>query len=314
MTPRFVAIKLARGLFTMWLVVSFTFVALHASGDPIQALVGDQASQEVIDYYTHMYGLDRPLWEQYLSYFAGIFHGDFGLSLSNRTPALDLILGALPNTLRFAASAFSFGLLLGIPSGIVAALHRNKAFDRFAMGFAVFGFSLPNFFLGIMLILVFSLHLRLLPSAGSDTPLHLILPTITLGTYFAGMFARFTRSAMLEVLDKPYISAARAKGVSYRRRVLWHALPNAAIPIITIVGLRMGELVSGSLVIETVFGWPGIGRLLVTAVGSRDLAVVQAAMILVSCTMVATNVAVDLLYTLLDPRIRTSAGKEGEQG
>jgi peptide/nickel transport system permease protein len=298
--------KLVRGLLTIWIVVTFTFVALNLSGDPIEALVGDQASPEVVQQYRERFGLDRSLWEQYVAYLGNLAHGDFGLSLSDQKPAVQLIEDALPYTLRLGFTAFGFGLLAGLFLGIVAALNRNRAIDRFVMSFAVLGFSLPNFFLGILLILLFSLHLRLLPSAGADTPLHLILPAITLGTHFAGVFARFTRSAMLDVLNRQYMVAARAKGTPHMRRVLWHALPNAAIPIITIVGLKLGDLVAGSIIVETVFGWPGVGRLLVGAVTSRDFAVVQAILILTAITMVLTNLAVDFIYTLVDPRMRSA--------
>jgi peptide/nickel transport system permease protein len=302
--------KLVRGFLTIWIIVTFTFVALNLSGDPIEALVGDQASPEVVQQYREKFGLDRPLWEQYVSYLDNLAHGDFGLSLSDQKPATQLIEDALPYTLRLGLTGFAFGLALGLFLGIVAALHRNRAIDRFVMSFAVLGFSLPNFFLGILLILLFSLHLRLLPSAGADTPWHLILPAITLGTHFAGVFARFTRSAMLEVLNRQYMVAARAKGASHLRRVLWHALPNAAIPIITIVGLKLGDLVAGSIIVETVFGWPGVGRLLVGSVTSRDFAVVQAILILTAVTMVITNLAVDFIYTLVDPRMR--AARKGD--
>lgn len=302
--------KLVRGLLTVWIVVTFTFVALNLSGDPIEALVGDQASPEVVEQYRQKFGLDRPLWEQYVSYLANLARGDFGLSLSDQKPATALIQDALPYTLRLGLTAFGLGLAVGLALGIVAALHRNRPVDRFVMSFAVLGFSLPNFFLGILLILLFSLHLRMLPSAGADSLWHLILPAITLGTHFAGVFARFTRSAMLEVLNRQYMVAARAKGAPPARRVLWHALPNAAIPIITIVGLKLGDLVAGSIIVETVFGWPGIGRLLIGAVTSRDFAVVQAILILTAITMVLCNLAVDFIYTLVDPRMR-SARKEG---
>lgn len=310
MDGHLLARKLARGFLTVWIIVTFTFVALNLSGDPIEALVGDQASPEVIQQYREKFGLDRPLWEQYVSYLKNLSHGDFGLSLSDQKPATQLIGDALPYTLRLGLTAFGFGLASGLCLGIMAALNRNRAIDRFVMSFAVLGFSLPNFFLGILLILLFSLHLRLLPSAGADTPLHLILPAITLGTHFAGVFARFTRSAMLEVLNRQYMAAAQAKGVPRLRRVIWHALPNAAIPIITIVGLKLGDLVAGSIIVETVFGWPGIGRLLVGSVTSRDFAVVQAILILTAVTMVLTNLAVDFIYTLVDPRMR-SARKGG---
>ena len=301
--------KLGRGVLTVWLIVTFTFVALNLSGDPIDALVGDQASPEVIAHYREKFGLDRPLWQQYLSYLAGIAQGDFGLSLSDQRPAVELIAGALPHTLRLGLTAFVVGLLLGVSLGIVAALNRNKAIDRLVMSFAVLGFSLPNFFLGILLILLFALHWRLLPSSGDATAWHLILPAVTLGTHFAGTFARFTRSTMLDVLNKQYVVAARAKGVPGPRRVLWHALPNASIPLITIVGLKLGDLVAGSIIVETVFAVPGVGRLLVNAVTSRDFALVQAILIMVSITMVAANLAVDAVYVLIDPRMRARAAE-----
>lgn len=306
MPGRLFLTKLARGLLTVWLIVTLTFVALNLSGDPIEALVGDQAPAEVIAHYREKFGLDRPLWQQYVSYVAGIAQGDFGLSLSDQRPAIELIAAALPRTLRLGLTAFVLGLLLGVGLGIVAALNRNRPIDRFVMSFAVLGFSLPNFFLGILLILLFSLHWRLLPSSGDATIWHLILPAITLGTHFAGTFARFTRSAMLEVLNKQYVVAARAKGVPRPRRVLWHALPNAAIPIITIIGLKLGDLVAGSIIVETVFAVPGVGRLLVNAVTSRDFALVQAILIMTSITMVLANLAVDAIYTMIDPRMRAA--------
>jgi peptide/nickel transport system permease protein len=307
MNRRTLGTKIVRGLVTIWLIVTFTFAALHLSGDPIEALVGDQAPPAVVEYYRAKFGLDRPLPEQYLAYWGGNLHGDFGLSLSDQTPATDLILGALPNTLRLGLTSFAGGLAAGVLLGIVAALNRNRPIDRFVMGFAVFGFSIPNFFLGILLILLFSLKLRLLPSSGSDTPAHLLLPAITLGSQFTGIFARFTRSAMLEVLNKPYMVAARAKGVPHMLRVFRHALPNAAIPLVTIIGLKLGDLVAGSIVIETVFAWPGVGRLLVNAVSSRDIAVVQAILIMVAVTMIVANLLVDVIYTLIDPRMRAVA-------
>ena len=297
---------IGRGLLTIWIVVTFTFVALNLSGDPIEMLVGDQATPEVIEHYRQKYGLDRPLWQQYLAYLGNVAQGDFGLSLSDHRPAVSLIADALPHTLRLGLIAFALGLTLGVGAGIVAALNRNRPVDRLVMSFAVLGFSLPNFFLGILLILLFSLHWRLLPSSGDATAWHLILPAVTLGTHFAGTFARFTRSAMLEVLNRQYVVAARARGVPAFRRVLRHALPNAAIPIITIIGLKLGDLVAGSIIVETVFAVPGIGRLLVNAVTSRDFALVQAILIMVAVTMVLANLAVDAIYTMIDPRMRAA--------
>jgi peptide/nickel transport system permease protein len=208
--------------------------------------------------------------------------------------------------LMLGLTAFALSIVVGLPMGILAALKRNTSIDRMIMAVAVFGFALPNFFFGILLILLFSLTLRWLPSSGTGTVLHLLMPAATLGLATAGTLARFTRSAMLEVLGKVYMRAAAAKGVPFTTRLIRHALPNAAIPIVTIMGLNLGALVGGAIVVETVFAWPGIGRLLVTAVSARDLAVVQALVLLISITMVLANLTVDLLYGLLDPRIRVA--------
>jgi peptide/nickel transport system permease protein len=307
---RFVCIKLLRAMLTALIVLTFVFVVLRLSGDPIENLVGDEAPADVVEYYRAKYGLDRPIFEQYVLYFQGIAHGDMGISFRDQRDALDVVIERLPNTLRLGLVSFAFSLLMGIPLGIVAALNRNTALDRFTMGFAVFGYSIPNFFLGIVLILAFTMWLRVLPSSGSGSVWHMIMPVVTLGTAGAGSLARFARSSMLEVLNKSYILAAKAKGVPRLRRIGWHALPNAAIPIVTIIGFRLGDLIAGSVVTETVFAWPGVGRLLVTSVGSRDLAVVQAILILVAFTMVIANLLVDFIYGWVDPRIRVSSALE----
>jgi peptide/nickel transport system permease protein len=303
---RFVATKVIRALITLWLVVTFAFFILHASGDPIEILIGDQAEQEVIDRYRELYGLDRPLHEQYLRYFFGLATGDLGFSLSDQRPVTTLLAEAIPATLQLGLTALVVSMLIGIPLGIIAALNRNKAIDRFVMTFAVLGFSIPNFFLGILLILFFSLWLRWLPTAGMGTLEHLIMPAITLGTAAAGSLARFTRSSMLDVLNKLYMRTALAKGVPRSRRIRWHALPNAAIPLVTVLGFRLGDLVAGSIVTETVFAWPGVGRALVSAVSARDLAVVQGVLLITACTMIVANLLVDLAYGWIDPRIRAS--------
>ena len=312
MNLQFITIKLFRALITMWLVVTFAFIILRVSGDPIEILVGDEADQEVIEYYQKLYGLDRPIYEQYFYYFVGIAQGDLGISLSDERDALEIVLEAIPKTLQLGFTALAVSILLGVPFGIVAALNRNKPIDRFVMSFAVFGFSMPNFFLGILLILLFSLSLRVLPSSGSETLWHMIMPVITLGTSAAGSLARFARSSMLDVLNKSYMRTAAAKGVPRLRRIYWHALPNTAIPLVTVLGFRLGDLISGSIITETVFAWPGVGRLLVSSVGARDLAVVQAILLMVALTMVIANLAVDLLYGWIDPRIRTSTAMDEE--
>ena len=303
---RFWSVKAARTLLTLWFVVTFAFIVLRVSGDPVQSLLGPDATVEEIAQFREAWGLDRPLPEQYLRYVVQMASGEFGTSYRDGRSVTEIIAERVPWTVLLGLSAYAVAILVGVPAGIVAALRRGSALDRLVMGFAVFGFALPNFFLGILLILLFSLTLQWLPSSGTGSILHLLMPAATLGVYTAGTLARFTRSAMLEVLSKPYMRAAAAKGAPPLYRVLRHALPNAAIPIVTIIGLNLGALVGGAVVVETVFAWPGIGRLLVTAVTSRDLAVVQALVLLVAVTMVAANLAVDLLYGLLDPRIRTA--------
>jgi peptide/nickel transport system permease protein len=307
MNLRFICIKLLRALITVLIVLTFVFVVLRVSGDPIENMVGDEAAPEVIDYYRAKYGLDRPIWDQYILYFQGVAQGDMGVSFRDGRDAVEVVMERVPKTLQLGLVSFTVSLLIGIPLGILAALNRNTALDRFTMGFAVFGYSIPNFFLGIVLILAFAMWLRLLPSSGSGTWLHMIMPVITLGTAGAGSLARFARSSMLEVLNKSYMRAATAKGVPWFRRISWHALPNAAIPIVTIIGFRLGDLIAGSVVTETVFAWPGVGRLLVTSVSSRDLSVVQTILIIVALTMVVANLLVDFIYGWVDPRIRISS-------
>jgi peptide/nickel transport system permease protein len=295
-----------RALLTLWIVVTFAFVIMHASGDPIEIMLGDQAEQEVIDHYKELYGLDRPMHEQYYRYVLGILQGDLGYSLSDQRPVTELLVEAIPATLELGLTALVISMVVGIPLGIIAALNRNKPIDRFVMTFAVLGFSIPNFFLGILLILLFSMTLRWLPTAGMGSWQHLVMPALTLGTAAAGSLARFTRSSMLEVLNKLYMRTAVAKGVPRGRRIRWHALPNAAIPLVTVLGFRLGDLVAGSIITETVFAWPGVGRALVSAVTARDLAVVQGVLLMTACTMVVANLLVDLTYGWIDPRIRAS--------
>jgi len=312
MNLRYIIVKIFRAFITMFLVVTFAFIILRASGDPIEILLGDEAEPDVIAYYQELYGLDKPIYEQYLHYFVGITKGDLGISLSDERDVVEVVMEAVPATLQLGITALLVSILLGVPMGLVAALNRNKAIDRFVMSFSVFGFSIPNFFLGILLILLFSLSLRILPSSGSDTFWHMVMPVITLGTAAAGSLARFARSSMLEVLNKSYMRTAASKGVPRLRRISLHALPNAAIPLVTVLGFSLGNLVAGSIVTETVFAWPGIGRLLVTSVGSRDLAVVQAILLMVSFTMIVANLLVDLTYGWIDPRIRTSSSMDSE--
>ena len=304
MIGRYVLVKIARAFLTLWVVVTFGFLVLATTGDPLDALVGDDAPPEVAEQYAQRFGLDRPIHEQYFSYLASVARFDFGISYSDETPVADLILEALPKTLELGLISMAFGVVLGVGLGIVAAIKRNTVIDRFAMGFAVFGFSIPNFFFGILLILIFSLYLRILPSAGSDSPLHFIMPVATLATHLGGQFARFTRSSVLEVLGRTYMRSARARGIRARARLLFHALPNASIPFVTVLGIRLGDILAGSIIVETVFAWPGLGRLIVKAVAARELAVVMGGLLVAASAMILANLAVDLFYGWVDPRMR----------
>ena len=311
MSLRYVATKLLRALFTLWLVVTFVFIVLRLTGDPTDQLLPDDVSPQIVDYYRAAWGLDRPLWEQYLRYFQAALQGDFGVSFRNNDPALDLIMQRVPKTLELGAATILAALLIGIPLGVLAAIWRDSWVDRIAMSISVLGFSMPNFFLGILLILLFALQLRLLPSSGYGTWEHMIMPVFTLATAFAGSLARFTRSAMLEVLSRDYMRTAEAEGASLSRRIWLHAFPNAAIPVVTVVGFYIGAIIGGAVVTENVFAWPGVGRLLTSAVGDRDLAVVQGIVVLVAMTMVTANLLVDLAYGWLDPRVRVGARERG---
>ena len=263
------------------------------------------APAEAIAAFRKAWGLDRPLYVQYAAYAANILQGDLGQSMRDGRPAIAVVAERLPATLMLTIPALMLKIGVGIPAGIQAALHRGSLTDRLVMAAAVAGFTIPSFVLGLVLVLIFAVQLGWLPSGGQDSPLSPILPVITLGVGGAAILARFTRSAMLEVLGQPYIRTAMAKGVPWRQVVRGHALPNAAIPTVTIVGFMVGSLLAGAVVVESVFSWPGVGRLLIVAVSNRDLAVVQCILLLVAATMVTANLAVDLLYGALDPRLRT---------
>ena len=302
---RFVAIKPVRALVTIWIVITLAFVVLSLTGSPAETLAGPEAPVAVIEAYEERFGLNRPLHERYLNYLGDLLRGDFGVSYADRRPAMDIIIEALPATLELAVVALVFAIVTGISFGFVAALHRNSALDRGIMTVSVIGYATPNFFLAIVLIILFAMVWRVLPSSGHGTWAHLVLPVLTLGTYNAAIIARFTRSAVLEVLNQPYVVAARAKGVSPLRLIVAHIWPNAAIPIVTILGFRFGDVIVGTIVVETVFAWPGLGRVLVSAVADRDLAVVLAFLILSACVMIVVNLIVDLSYGWLNPRVRT---------
>lgn len=296
--------RLGRALVSLMLVVTFAFVVLRLSGDPATVIMGADAPPEAVDAFRTSWGLDQPIWVQYIAYYQAIFTGDLGHSMRDGRDALVLVLERVPATLSITIPAFLIKLFVGIPAGVYAALHRNSAIDRTVMVLAVAGFAMPSFILGLLLVMVFAVTLGWLPSGGQGTWQHAVLPVVTLGLGGAALLARFTRSAMLEVLGQSYIRTGSAKGLAWARVVWRHALPNAAIPIVTIVGFLVGGLIAGAVVVESVFSWPGVGRLLVVSVGNRDLAVVQTILLMIALTMITANLVVDMLYGLLDPRMR----------
>ena len=308
MHVKYFLVKTLRAFITTFLLVVFVFFVLRITGDPAQAMLPDDATEEDYIEFRQLWGLDKPLLEQFYIYCKNFIHGDFGQSYKDGREVFEIISQRLPKSIWLMGMSIIFSIVFGLPLGIYAALHRNSFGDRFVMGTAVFGFSMPSFFLGIMFILIFSMRLHWLPSAGSDTWLHLLMPMITIGLSRMGSYARYTRSAMLNVLSKPYIITAKAKGANRNRMVYLHALPNAAIPIVTVIGTSIGHMVGGSVVIENVFAWPGVGRLLVSSVAVRDLPVVQAIVIIMGLAMVLANLLVDFTYGILDPRIRVTAG------
>jgi peptide/nickel transport system permease protein len=285
--------------------VSFVvFGILFLTGDPALVLLPPDASLEDIARFRKEMGFDRPFLVQYGRFLYGAVRGDFGQSVRHGEPAFDLVMERMPATFELSGAALLIALCLAIPAGIVSAVRRNSVLDYFSTVVALLGQSMPTFWLGIMLILLFSVQLNLLPSSGRGGWQHMLLPAVTLGLFTTARITRLTRSGMLEVLNQDYIRTARAKGVANPPVVWKHALKNAAIPIVTIVGIELGTLLGGSVITETIFAWPGVGRLSVQAIYNRDYPVVQAAVFTLSATFVLVNLIVDVLYTYLDPRIR----------
>lgn len=306
---KLIAVKLLRAVLTLLICLTLVYVVLRVSGDPASMLLPDDTPPAVLDEYRRRWGLDRPIAEQYVRYLMGLAEGRFGVSFAEGRPAIDVVLERLPNTLLLGSLAIIAALGFGLPLGMLAALKCDTWMDRFVMGLAVLGFSLPTFFLAILLILLFSMHLRILPSAGSETWAHLVMPVIALGAGLMGKIARFARNSMLEVLGQPYIRAARAKGALPLTVIVSHAFPNAAVPIVMFLGIEVGLILTGAVVTETIFAWPGLGRVLVTAAGQRDLPVVQAGILLIAVTVVLCNLAMDIIHTIIDPRARALQGE-----
>ncbi len=303
---RFLLRRLIRAVVVLWGISTIVFVVMHLSGDPVTLMLPQDATRADIERVTHQLGLDKPLWIQYGIFLRNLTRFDFGISIHLRQPAFALALERLPATFELAAAAFLLAVVVAVPIGVLAAMKPYSPFDNVAMLFTALGQSAPTFFLGILLILIFSLRIGYFPTSGRGGLDHLVLPAITLGAYAMASIARLTRAAMLEVIRKDYIRTARAKGISERLVVWRHALKNTAIPVVTIMGIQLGALLGGAVVTETVFSWPGIGRLAIQSIYNRDYAVVQATVFLTAFWFVLINFAVDILYGWLDPRIRYS--------
>lgn len=303
----FIIRRFLRGLITLWLVVTVVFFGLRISGDPVTLMLGFEATPEAIDSMQEKLGLNDSIPVQYLRYMQIVARGDFGQSLREPRPVTEVVLDRVPATLELAFASLVLAVVIGIPIGIFAAVRRNSLVDRGLMAFAFLGQSAPNFFVGILLILCFSLWLQVLPSAGRGTWQHLIMPAVTLSTYGMASMARLTRSSILEVLGADYVRTARAKGLRNSSVLLGHILRNAALPVITILGLQVGLAISGAVITETVFAWPGMGRLAANAVFRRDYPVIQFTVILIATSVVLINFLIDIIYGMVDPRIRQQA-------
>jgi len=289
---------------TMFIVSVVVFFILRLSGDPILVVAPDFFSQEQIEQMRKFWGFDRPLGEQYLTFVTKAITGDFGKSYLAKRPAMELIIERLGYTWMLAAASAAIGLTVAIPLGILSALKRNSLLDLVITSLSSLGTAMPSFWLGLMLIIIFSVYLRMLPAFGALEPKAIIMPSVTLGVGMAARLSRMTRSAMLEVLNQDYVRTAHSKGLLHKTVVLRHALRNALIPIVTVFGLQLGWLLGGSVVVESVFSWPGLGRLMIDSISVRDNTVVQAGLIFFALSFILINYVIDVLYIILDPRIK----------
>ncbi len=283
-------------------IIVFVLVRL-IPGDPARAMLSESASVEQVAAMRQQLGLDRPIPAQYLVFLGQALRGDLGRSLFYGEPTVTVLLGHLPATLLLATVALAFAIVVAVPMGVLSAVRRDTPWDYLGMGVAMLGQSIPAFWLGLMLVLVFAVFLGVLPASGIGGPQHLVLPAITLGAYLMSLTARLVRSGLLDVLHEDYVRTARAKGLADRRVVYGHAMRNVLIPLVTVLGLQIGTLLGGAVITETIFAWPGVGTVVYTAINARDYPLVQAAVLMLSVFFVFINLAVDLLYAYIDPRI-----------
>ena len=301
---RYLAGRLVWSVVAIWGVVTLVFVILRLSGDPAAVLLSPQGTKEEYEAIRRSLGLDLPVPAQYALFLVRSAAGNFGSSFQFGVPALGVVLERIPATLSLTGTASALIVLVAIPLGVLAAVFRNSWVDYLTSGLALLGQAAPNFWLGFMLILLFAVQLRWVPTSGRGTLAHLALPALTLALQPIAKIARLTRSEMLEVLGANYVRTAHAKGIAPARVTLGHALKNASLSIVTVLGLDIGYLLGGAIIVETVFSWPGLGRLVIEAINNRDFPVVQAAVVVIAIFVVSVNVLVDLLYAVLDPRIR----------
>lgn len=301
---KYVIRRLLQAVLVVLGVSLIVFVMIRITpGDPVRTYLGESATDQQVAEYRHYLGLDEPLPLQYVRFLQRAVSGDLGNSLTYHQPATIVLAEHLPATLQLSFVSLALALLVAVPLGVLSAVRRDSFWDYLGMTLAMLGQSLPAFWLGLVLMLIFAVNLHWLPTSGSGGLPFLVLPSVTLGAYMAGLFTRLVRSGLLEVLGEDYVRTARAKGLPDRVVLYGHALRNMAIPLVTVIGLQFGTLLGGAVVVETVFSWPGVGTAAVTAIGARDYALVQAVVLVVSLFFVAVNLMIDLLYAYIDPRI-----------
>lgn len=305
----FIITKILSAVIGLLGVMCLVFLLIHViPGDPVEVMLGESAQPADRETLRHVLGLDLPLHQQWWNYLKALMHLDFGTSLFSHRPIVDLLLERIPATLYLSVVSLLVAIALALPLGLLAAVRQHTPLDYGAMGFALFGMSIPNFWLGPLLIMVGALWLGWFPVSGQEGWQSVVLPALTLGTAMAAILARMIRSSVLEVLGEDFMRTARAKGLSETRAVILHALPNSLLPVLTLLGLQLGGLLGGAVITETVFAWPGLGLLMIEAIQQRDYPVVQAAVLCISLTYILVNLLTDLLYAWLDPRIQLKTG------
>lgn len=302
----FILRRLLDTVFVVFMALTAVFLMMWLAGDPVKLMAPLDATPEILDQVRENLGLNEPFHIQYVRYLARAVRGDFGMSLRQPVPAVQLVLERIPNSMMLGLAAAGLSIVIGLPLGIYSAIYRGSALDRSAMFLASLGQAVPNFWLGLVLVMLLSVRWGWLPTSGTGTWKHLVMPAVTLAAYSLARITRLTRSSMLEVLKEPFIATARSKGLSERVIVWKHALRNALVPIVTIVGLQVGTLLGGAVVTETIFAWPGLGRLIVQSIEFRDYPVVMAAVFFFAASFSILNLMVDLAYVAADPRIRFS--------